>query len=92
MNERRWDSLTDAERTILQEESIAAENWFASYLTEVNAQELAKQDAAGIEAVTFGAEESAALIAKADTAAWDEVIRKSPEYGAQLRDLTYKAK
>ncbi|MEH6646943.1 TRAP transporter substrate-binding protein DctP [Sulfitobacter sp.] len=92
MNERRWDSLTDAERTILQEESIAAENWFASYLTEVNAQELAKQDAAGIEAVTFGAEESAALIAKADAAAWDEVIRKSPEYGAQLRDLTYKAK
>jgi TRAP-type C4-dicarboxylate transport system substrate-binding protein len=91
MNERSWDNLTDAERTILQEESIAAENWFASYLTEVNAQELAKQDAAGIEAVTFGAEEIAALIAEANKAAWDEVIRKSPEYGAQLRDLTYRA-
>lgn len=91
MNERRWDSLTDAQRTILQEESVAAENWFASYLEEVNALELAKQDAAGIEAVSFDDAESAALIRKADDAAWNEVIRKSPEYGAQLRDLTYQA-
>jgi TRAP-type C4-dicarboxylate transport system substrate-binding protein len=91
MNERRWDSLTDDQRTLLEEESIAAENWFASYLTEVNAQEIAKQDAAGIEAVQFGDAESAELLRKADAAAWDEVIRKSPEYGTQLRDLTYKS-
>jgi TRAP-type C4-dicarboxylate transport system substrate-binding protein len=91
MNERRWDSLTDAQRVILQEESIAAENWFSSFLEEVNAQEIAKQDAAGIEAVRFGDAETAALLRTADDAAWEEVIRKSPEYGAQLRELTYKA-
>jgi len=91
MNERRWDSLSDEQRAILKEESIAAENWFATFLEEVNAQEIAKQTDAGIEAIRFDEEESAALIRKADDAAWEEIIKKSPEYGQQLRDMTYRA-
>lgn len=90
MNERRWDSLSDEQRAILKEESIAAENWFATFLEEVNAQEIAKQTDAGIEAIRFDEEESAALIRKADDAAWEEIIKKSPEYGQQLRDMTYR--
>ena len=91
MNARRFDSLTDAQREVLREESIAAEDWFATFLKEVNAEEIAKQDAAGIEAVRFGDAESAELIRKADEAAWTEIIAKSPEHGEELKSLTYKA-
>lgn len=90
MNERSWDGLTNAQRAVLQEEAIAAENWFESYLAEVNAAEIAKQDTAGIEAVRFSEERSAEIGRTADAAAWAEIVANSPEYGPRLRELTYR--
>ncbi len=90
-NLRRFDSLTDDQRAVLQEEAIEAENWFADFLRQVNEAEIAKQTAAGIEGLKFSDEEAAAMLKMADEAAWAVIIGNSPQYGEQLRDLTYRA-
>ena len=91
MNEASFEALSEEQRAVLQEEAIEAENWFADYLQEVNAAELALQEEAGIEAVTFSPEETARILEEADEAAWAEIVANSPEYGEQLRSLTYRA-
>jgi len=87
----RFDSLTDAQRAVLQEEAIAAENWFSEFLLQVNEAEITRQTEAGIQGLSFGDEAAAEMRAMADAAAWDVIIANSPEFGQQIRDLTYRA-
>ncbi|MCC5972185.1 MAG: TRAP transporter substrate-binding protein DctP [Pararhodobacter sp.] len=90
-NERRFDSLTEEQRAVLVEEAIEAENWFADFLLEVNEAEIARQTEAGIEGISFAEEQAADMLRMADEAAWAVIIENSPQYGEQIRDLTYRA-
>jgi TRAP-type transport system periplasmic protein len=87
----RFDSLTEAQRAVLQEEAIEAENWFAEFLLEVNEAEIARQTGAGIVGLSFGDEAAAEMRRMADEAAWAAIITNSPEFGPQIRELTYRA-
>jgi len=90
MNERRWDSLTDAQRTALGEAMIETENWFVEYRDEVDAAQARLQADAGIEVITFSEEENARMVQTADDAGWAVVMENSPEYGPRIRELTYE--
>ena len=91
MNEASFGRLGEEQQAVLQEEAIEAENWFEEFLREVNAAELALQEEAGIEAVTFPPEETARIPKEADEAAWAEIVANSPEYGERIKELTYRA-
>ncbi|MCC6009346.1 MAG: TRAP transporter substrate-binding protein DctP [Rhodobacteraceae bacterium] len=90
-NERSWDRLTPEQQDAFERIVIEVEEWFPSYLERVNAEQIALQDEAGIEAITFSEEMNAEMLRIADESAWAEVIRNSPEYGPRLRELTYRA-
>jgi len=75
----------------LRDEAIKAENWFSEFLLEVNEAEIARQTEAGIEGISFAPEAAAEMLKMADQAAWALIIENSPQYGEQIRDLTYRA-
>jgi TRAP-type C4-dicarboxylate transport system substrate-binding protein len=90
-NQARFEGLTDAQRAVLVEEAIEAENWFSDFLLEVNEAQIALQTEAGIEGISFSEEAAADMLKMADDAAWAIIIENSPEYGEQIRALTYSA-
>jgi TRAP-type C4-dicarboxylate transport system substrate-binding protein len=82
-----WKALSDAQRKVLSDaaawlEGLDAEN------AAVVAAERDKQTKAGIQPIDFGAEESKAFLAKANEVAWQSVIKRVPESGAKLRQLS----
>jgi TRAP-type C4-dicarboxylate transport system substrate-binding protein len=90
VNERRWESLTDAQREALTEAMIETEDWFIEYRNEVDAEQAGLQDEAGIEVITFSEEENAEMVQTADDAGWAVVMENAPEYGPQIKELTYE--
>ena len=89
-NEAKWDSLTEEQQATLRESVIETEEWFIDYRNRVDEEQRTLQADAGIEAITFSDEESAAYVSTADQAGWDVVIKNSPEFGPQIKQLTYK--
>ncbi len=90
INLNRWESLTEEQQAVLTEAMIETEDWFISYREMVDEEQRAIQDDAGIEVITFSDEENAEMVQMADDAGWAVVIENSPEYGEQIRDLTYR--
>lgn len=86
VNLDKWKSLTDAQRKVLVDAGL----WVES-LDEENAAlikaERDRQAKAGIETIDFGAATSRDFLKKANDAAWQAVIAKSPETGKKLREL-----
>ena len=90
VNENTWSGLTEEQQAALTEAMIETEAWFIDYRNEVDAAQRALQDEAGIEAITFSAEENARMIETADAAAWAVVMENSPQYGERIKELTYR--
>lgn len=90
-NERSWGRLSPEQQEAFERIVIEVEEWFPSYLERVNAEQIALQDAAGIQVITFSDEMNAEMLRIADESAWEEVIRNSPEFGPRLRELTWRA-
>ncbi len=81
-----WKGLGDAQRKLLED----AASWLEGLDSENGAiigSEIARQRQAGIESLDFGPAESKKFIDKANEAAWQAVIKRSPETGAKLRQL-----
>jgi TRAP-type transport system periplasmic protein len=81
-----WKGLTDAQRKVLTDaaawvEGLDAEN------AGVIAAERDRQTKAGIQAIDFGPAESKRFLQIANDAAWQAIIKRSPETGAKLRQL-----
>jgi TRAP-type C4-dicarboxylate transport system substrate-binding protein len=82
-----WKGLTDAQRKVL----IDAAAWLEGLDSENAAAVKAERDrqaAAGIQALDFGQTESMKFLDKANEVAWQSVIRRSPETGPKLRQLS----
>jgi TRAP-type transport system periplasmic protein len=89
VNKDAWNKLSDAQRKVVTE----AGQWLESEGTDWakhNAAEVERQKTAGIETITFSAEEAQAFRAKAYAAGWEGVIKQSPEHGPKLKELFSK--
>jgi TRAP-type transport system periplasmic protein len=91
VNKAVWAELTDPQRQVI----TAAGQWLETECTDwakFNADETARQRAAGIETIAFSAGDAEAFRAKAYEAGWEGIIKQSPEHGQKLKQLFQKAK
>lgn len=90
VNGNTWDSLSGEQQDFLTEQTIKFEQRFGAIRDNITEQEIAKQDAAGIEVQTFTPEQNRRLVELANEQGWETVIRNSPEYGPRLEELTFR--
>ena len=82
-----WKALNDAQRKVLSDAALWLEG-LDSEQTAVMASERDRQTKAGIQPIDFGPEESKKFLAKANDVAWQSVIKRAPENGPKLRQLS----
>jgi len=82
-----WKALNDAQRKVLSDAALWLEGLDAEQ-TAVMASERDRQTKAGIQPIDFGPEESKKFLAKANDVAWQSVIKRAPENGPKLRQLS----
>jgi TRAP-type C4-dicarboxylate transport system substrate-binding protein len=82
-----WKGLTDAQRKVLNDAALWLEALDSENEAAIKA-EREKQAKAGIGTIDFGAAQSQAFLKKANDVAWASVIRKAPENGPKLRQLS----
>ena len=89
MNLDAYKKLSPKQRDYLQKQVLALESqngMWATYTTD----ETARQQKAGIQAITFDAAQSKAFRDKAYDIGWATAIKASPEVGAKLKTLLSK--
>ena len=82
-----WKGLNDKQKKVLNDAAL----WLEALDSEnpaLIAAEREKQSKAGIQGLEFGPAASKAFLLKANDVAWASVIKKSPENGAKLRNLS----
>lgn len=86
MNLNKFKSLTPAQGAYLQKQLLAleAENTFWAKYT---AEEVARQQKAGIETIKFDAAATKAFVDKAYQIGWDSAAKQSPEVAARFKPL-----
>ncbi len=86
MNLPKYRALTQQQRDFLQRQLLAleAENGFWNRYT---AEEVARQQKAGIETIRFDAAASKAFVDKAYQVGWDSAAKQSPEIAARFKPL-----
>ncbi len=86
MNLPKYRGLSQAQRDYLQRQLLAleAENTF---WTRYTAEEVARQQKAGIEAIRFDAATSKAFVDKAYQVGWASAEKQSPEIAARFKKL-----
>lgn len=91
VNLNSWKKLTDAQRAVLVKAAEWVEGINAEYAKE-NEEEAKKQAAAGIKVIKFEGKDAEAYRSKANEAAWEGLIKQSPEHAPKLRALLSKTK
>lgn len=82
-----WKGLTDPQKKVLSDAAL----WLEGLDSENDAlikAERDKQTAAGIQPIDLGPAASKEFLAKANEVGWASVIKRSPENGAKLRQLS----
>src|SRR5215203_6294638 len=82
-----WKGLNDAQKKVLNDAAL----WLEGLDSENEAlikSERDKQTAAGIAPIDLGPAASKEFLAKANEVGWASVIKRSPENGAKLRQLS----
>lgn len=83
-----WARLDDAQRALLTEQMTAFEA--SATFTEAAAEELKRQEEAGISAYALPDAEAALFAASAVEEGWKPILSANPEQGAKLRELFMK--
>jgi TRAP-type C4-dicarboxylate transport system substrate-binding protein len=86
MNLPAYRKLTDAQRDFLEKQVLALEaknDFWVKYA----ADEIARQEKAGIQAIRFDAASSKAFVDKAYAVAWASAEKQSPEVAKRFRPL-----
>ena len=89
MNLPAYKKLTEAQRNYLQKQLLALESdngFWVRYASE----ETARQEKAGIQAITFDAASAKAFKDKAYDIAWASALKQSPEVAAKFKSLFSK--
>jgi TRAP-type C4-dicarboxylate transport system substrate-binding protein len=82
-----WKGLTDAQRKVLNDAALWLEGLDSENEALIKA-EREKQAKAGIQTIEFGAAEDKMFRQRANDVGWASVIKRSPENGAKLRQLS----
>jgi TRAP-type C4-dicarboxylate transport system substrate-binding protein len=80
--------LNDAQRKVLADLALEVENDASD--KRANDEERKKQEAAGIKVIRFAPAEEKKYLEIARDAAWESVIKASPEHGPKLREFFVK--
>ncbi len=92
-NQKKWNSLTQAQRDLLSKVTLEFEARSEPNSPELNAA-LKKQNAwtlsKGLKAITFTGADSEKWLKAASDAGWKEVLDRSPEHGPKLKKLFSK--
>ncbi|MEM7403894.1 MAG: TRAP transporter substrate-binding protein DctP [Pseudomonadota bacterium] len=90
VNNKKWNTLTDAQKAVLNEVGLAfeakAETGSAGFQAALKKQAdwVAER---GMQTVTFSGADRDTWVKAAKDAAWAEVLDRSPEHGARLKAL-----
>jgi TRAP-type C4-dicarboxylate transport system substrate-binding protein len=82
-----WKGLTDAQKKVLNDAALWLEGLDRENEALIKA-ERDRQTAAGIQPIDLGPAASKEFLAKANEVGWASVIKRSPENGAKLRQLS----
>ena len=86
MNLDKYKALTPKQREYLDRKALAYEQQ-NDFWKKFNQEETAKQKQAGIETISFDAATSKAYVEKAKAIGWENAIKASPQYGAELKKV-----
>jgi TRAP-type transport system periplasmic protein len=89
MNLPAYKKLTDAQRNYLQKQILALEAG-NTFWAQYTADEIARQEKAGIQAIKFDPATSKAFRDKAYEVAWASAMKQSPEVAARFKPLFSK--
>ncbi len=82
-----WKGLTDAQRKVLNDAALWLEALDSENAAAITAEKQ-RQTAANIQPIDFGPAEGKKFLDKANDVAWQSVIRRAPESGPKLRQLS----
>ena len=85
VNQDKWNSLTDAQRTALSDAVRAYEPVAYEYYKNLAAEERAEVEASGVKSFTMSPEAEAAFVAHAQSLQWEQVKAKAPDNYEALR-------
>jgi TRAP-type C4-dicarboxylate transport system substrate-binding protein len=86
MNLDKWKALSQPQKDFLMRHVIAHEAANESW-KKVNEDDIRRQAQAGIQTITFDAATSKQFYDRAYEVAWTNLIKASPQYGPQMRQL-----
>lgn len=90
VNKDRWDSLTDAQRSVLTAAAEQMEREGDAMDLELNKSETERQKQQGIQTIAFTGDEGKRYLKDADEKAWEAIVKTSPEHGGKLQELLSK--
>ncbi len=82
-----WNKLTPAQKAFLEKQAVWLEGLNADMSAKDAPAEIKKQTDAGIQVVKLDAQQSQILLKTAYDAAWDAIVKASPQHGPKLRDM-----
>ena len=89
MNLDKWKAMTPPQRDFVQRMAMEVEA-NSSYWRKEGEDEKTKQNASGIQSITFSAEDTAKYLDAVYEAGWADLIKTSPVHGPKLRALLSK--
>jgi len=81
-----WKSLNDGQKKVLNDAALWLEGLDSENVGLIKS-EVDRQAKAGIQPLDFGGAAAKAFLEKANDAAWQAVIKRSPDTGPKLRAL-----
>ena len=85
VNLSKWDTLTAAQKSVLEEAGVWMEKTFDAEDKDLNQQEDDRQRKQGIQIITFDGELRAKFLKLADETAWQAILKASPDYGSRIK-------
>jgi TRAP-type transport system periplasmic protein len=82
-----WKKLSETQRSFLEKQAALLESENLSTAAKDGPAEIERQTKAGIQVVRLDAAQSQLLLKTAYDAAWDAIVKASPQRGAQLREM-----
>ena len=86
MNLDKWKALSPAQKDLLMRHVVAHEAANESW-KKVNEEDIRRQAQAGIQTITFDPATAKQFYDRAYEVAWTNLIKASPQYGPQMRQL-----
>jgi len=82
-----WKKLTPVQREFLEKQGAWLEGLNTDMANKDAPAEIKRQQDAGIQVVKLDPEQARILVKTANDAAWDSIVKASPQHGPKLREM-----